>query len=98
MKQGADQVEKVVQTFDEKQAVTITEANAAISCSSVIADLAYVFYAPHQQVCSKTHGTYIDESGHPYLPSGDERGQLGVLSLSVVLSVLPKRHGSLVNM
>nr|CAD7418742.1 unnamed protein product [Timema cristinae] len=33
---------KVVQTFDEEQAVAITEANAAISCSSVSADLAYV--------------------------------------------------------
>nr|CAD7204619.1 unnamed protein product [Timema douglasi] len=32
----------VVQTFDEEQAVAITEANAAIYCSSVIADLAYV--------------------------------------------------------
>nr|CAD7577330.1 unnamed protein product [Timema californicum] len=32
----------VVQTFDEEQAVAITEANAAISCSSVSADLAYV--------------------------------------------------------
>nr|CAD7410278.1 unnamed protein product [Timema cristinae] len=32
----------VVQTFDEKQAVAITEANAAFSCSSIIADLAYV--------------------------------------------------------
>nr|CAD7424458.1 unnamed protein product [Timema monikensis] len=33
---------KVVQTFDEEQAVGITEANATISCSSVSADLAYV--------------------------------------------------------
>nr|CAD7269232.1 unnamed protein product [Timema shepardi] len=32
----------VVQTFDEEQAVAITEANAAIYCSSVNADLAYV--------------------------------------------------------
>nr|CAD7579990.1 unnamed protein product [Timema californicum] len=32
----------VVQTFDEEQAVAITEENAAISCSNVIADLAYV--------------------------------------------------------
>nr|CAD7576662.1 unnamed protein product [Timema californicum] len=32
----------VVQTFDEEQAFAITEANAAISCSSVRADLAYV--------------------------------------------------------
>nr|CAD7410178.1 unnamed protein product [Timema cristinae] len=31
-----------LQTFDEEQAVAITEANAAISCSSIIADLAYV--------------------------------------------------------
>nr|CAD7261241.1 unnamed protein product [Timema shepardi] len=31
-----------VQTFDEEQAVAITEANAGISCSSVSADLAYV--------------------------------------------------------
>nr|CAD7202667.1 unnamed protein product [Timema douglasi] len=35
-------IRKVVQTFDEEQAVTITEANAAISCSSVSADLAYI--------------------------------------------------------
>nr|CAD7393419.1 unnamed protein product [Timema cristinae] len=33
---------KVVQTFDEEQAVAITEANFAISCSSVIANLAYI--------------------------------------------------------
>nr|CAD7568129.1 unnamed protein product [Timema californicum] len=33
---------RVVQTLDEEQAVAITEANAAISCSSVSADLAYV--------------------------------------------------------
>nr|CAD7428752.1 unnamed protein product [Timema monikensis] len=32
----------VVQTFDEEQAVAITEANAAISCLSVSVDLAYV--------------------------------------------------------
>nr|CAD7577506.1 unnamed protein product [Timema californicum] len=32
----------IVQTFDEEQAVTITEANTAIYCSSVSADLAYV--------------------------------------------------------
>nr|CAD7393639.1 unnamed protein product [Timema cristinae] len=32
----------LVQTFDEEQAVAITEANAAISCSSVSADPAYV--------------------------------------------------------
>nr|CAD7579381.1 unnamed protein product [Timema californicum] len=32
----------VVQKFDKEQDVTITEANAAISCSSVSADLAYV--------------------------------------------------------
>nr|CAD7435131.1 unnamed protein product [Timema monikensis] len=32
----------VFQTFDEEQAVAITEANAAIFCSSVSADLAYV--------------------------------------------------------
>nr|CAD7577990.1 unnamed protein product [Timema californicum] len=32
----------VVQAFDEKQSVAITEVNAAISCSSVSADLAYV--------------------------------------------------------
>nr|CAD7575111.1 unnamed protein product [Timema californicum] len=32
----------VVQTFYEEQAVAITKANAAISCSSVISDLAYV--------------------------------------------------------
>ncbi|CAG2063919.1 unnamed protein product, partial [Timema podura] len=35
-------IQKVVQTFDEEQAVAITEANAAISCSRVSADLAYV--------------------------------------------------------
>nr|CAD7433002.1 unnamed protein product [Timema monikensis] len=35
-------IQKVVQTFDEEQAVAITEANTAISCSSVSADLAYV--------------------------------------------------------
>nr|CAD7575461.1 unnamed protein product [Timema californicum] len=35
-------VKKVVQTFDEEQAVAIIEANAAISCSSITADLAYV--------------------------------------------------------
>nr|CAD7435327.1 unnamed protein product [Timema monikensis] len=33
---------KVIQTFNEEQAVAITKANAAISCSSVIADLAYI--------------------------------------------------------
>nr|CAD7576620.1 unnamed protein product [Timema californicum] len=33
----------LLQTFDEEQAVTITEASAVISCSSVSADLAYVF-------------------------------------------------------
>nr|CAD7581304.1 unnamed protein product [Timema californicum] len=32
----------VVQTFDEEQAVAITEVNAAISCSSVSEDLADV--------------------------------------------------------
>nr|CAD7428579.1 unnamed protein product [Timema monikensis] len=32
----------VVQTFDKEQAVAITEANAAIFCSSVSADLSYV--------------------------------------------------------
>nr|CAD7268145.1 unnamed protein product [Timema shepardi] len=32
----------VVQTFDEEQAVAITEVNAVISCSSVSADLTYV--------------------------------------------------------
>nr|CAD7458761.1 unnamed protein product [Timema tahoe] len=32
----------VVQTFDEEQVVAITEASAAIYCSSVSADLAYV--------------------------------------------------------
>ncbi|CAG2060144.1 unnamed protein product [Timema podura] len=32
----------LVQTFDEEQAVAITKANAAISCSSVSVDLAYV--------------------------------------------------------
>nr|CAD7425525.1 unnamed protein product [Timema monikensis] len=32
----------LLQTFDEEQAVGITEANATISCSSVCADLAYV--------------------------------------------------------
>nr|CAD7581744.1 unnamed protein product [Timema californicum] len=32
----------VVQTFDEEQAVAIIEANAAISCSSITTDLAYV--------------------------------------------------------
>nr|CAD7431670.1 unnamed protein product [Timema monikensis] len=36
------QITWVVQTFDEEQTVAITESNAAISCSSVIADLAYV--------------------------------------------------------
>nr|CAD7263605.1 unnamed protein product [Timema shepardi] len=35
-------IQKVVQTFDEEQAVANTEANAALSCSSVSADLAYV--------------------------------------------------------
>nr|CAD7435202.1 unnamed protein product [Timema monikensis] len=35
-------IQKVVQTFDEEQAVAIIEANAAISSSSVSADLAYV--------------------------------------------------------
>nr|CAD7428770.1 unnamed protein product [Timema monikensis] len=35
-------ISTVVQTFDEEQAVAITEANAAISYSSVSADLAYV--------------------------------------------------------
>nr|CAD7407050.1 unnamed protein product [Timema cristinae] len=35
-------IQKVVQTFDKEQAAAITKANAAISCSSVIADLAYV--------------------------------------------------------
>nr|CAD7434611.1 unnamed protein product [Timema monikensis] len=38
----ANYTTEVVQTFDEEQAVAITEANAAISCSSVSADLAYV--------------------------------------------------------
>nr|CAD7570472.1 unnamed protein product [Timema californicum] len=33
---------EVIQTFDEEQAVAITEANTAISCSSVSADLAYL--------------------------------------------------------
>nr|CAD7414702.1 unnamed protein product [Timema cristinae] len=35
-------IQKVIQTFNEEQAVAITKANAAISCSSVIADLAYI--------------------------------------------------------
>nr|CAD7576954.1 unnamed protein product [Timema californicum] len=35
-------IQKVVQTFDEEQAVAITEDNAAISRSSVSADLAYI--------------------------------------------------------
>ncbi|CAG2056119.1 unnamed protein product [Timema podura] len=35
-------IDTVVQTFNEEQAVTIKEANAAISFSSVSADLAYV--------------------------------------------------------
>nr|CAD7419013.1 unnamed protein product [Timema cristinae] len=35
-------IRSLVQTFDEEQAAAITEANAVISCSSVIADLAYV--------------------------------------------------------
>nr|CAD7404864.1 unnamed protein product [Timema poppensis] len=53
--------------------------------------------SPNLQIEEEETPTQQGESGHPYLPNGDERGQLSVLSLSVVLSVLPKRHGSLVN-
>nr|CAD7406748.1 unnamed protein product [Timema cristinae] len=40
--QEQQKLRQVVQTLDEEQAVAITKENASISCSSVIADLAYV--------------------------------------------------------